>query len=163
MGFYSRVKLDYPVSLGDYRFRARPTSRWCCTSFTCRPLAPGVDLRTRLRAARAQLFATPFDDLRAQGARRADPHARSRRLRLGPRLAGDHVNRWGHGYSYSGSTLFDKEGDDESIPAAASRRAGRVAFANSDAGWDPYAHAAIDQANRAVGELLGVPGTAKRA
>ena len=65
------------------------------------------------------------------------------------------VNRWGHGYSYSGSSLDDKEGDDERIPALARRRAGRVAFANSDAGWDPYAHAAFDQANRAVGELLG--------
>ena len=51
--------------------------------------------------------------------------------------------------------LFDEEDDHDTIPAAASRRAGRVAFANSDAGWDPYAHAAIDQAHRAVGELLG--------
>ena len=28
-------------------------------------------------------------------------------------------------------------------------------FANSDAGWDAYAHTAIDQAERAVRELLG--------
>ncbi len=65
------------------------------------------------------------------------------------------VNRWGHGYSYAGSTLFDADGDDEKIPEAARRRAGRVAFAGSDADWNPYAHAAIDQAHRAVDELLG--------
>jgi hypothetical protein len=29
-----------------------------------------------------------------------------------------------------------------------------VAIANSDAAWDPYAHAAIAEAHRAVGELL---------
>ena len=67
------------------------------------------------------------------------------------------VNRWGHGYSYSGSTLDDKEGDDEKIPALARKRAGRVAFANADANWEPYAHAAIDQGRRAVDELLGKP------
>jgi spermidine dehydrogenase len=117
--------------------------------------APGVDLRTRLRAARAQLFATPFETF--------ERNARDELTRmLGPGgfdwdrdVAAVTVDRWGHGYSYSGSTLFDKEGDDEAIPAAASKRAGRVAFANSDAGWDPYAHAAIDQAYRAVGELTG--------
>jgi len=32
---------------------------------------------------------------------------------------------------------------------------GRVAIANSDAGGDAYAHLAIDQAARAVRELLG--------
>jgi spermidine dehydrogenase len=32
--------------------------------------------------------------------------------------------------------------------------AGRVAIANSDAAWDAYAHSAIDEADRAVRELL---------
>jgi spermidine dehydrogenase len=30
-----------------------------------------------------------------------------------------------------------------------------VAIANADAAWDAYAHAAIDQGERAVRELLG--------
>jgi spermidine dehydrogenase len=30
---------------------------------------------------------------------------------------------------------------------------GRVSIANSDAGWDPYLHGAVDQAWRAVAEL----------
>ena len=41
--------------------------------------------------------------------------------------------------------------------ALARKRAGRVAFANADANWEPYAHAAIDQGRRAVDELLGKP------
>jgi spermidine dehydrogenase len=161
-GFYSRVKLDYPVSLGDYRFARSPDEPMVLHLVHVPWIkAPGVDLRTRLRAGRAQLFATPFETF--------ERNARDELTRmLGPGgfdadrdIAAITVNRWGHGYSYSGSTLFDKEGDDEAIPAAASKRAGRVAFANSDAGWDPYAHAAIDQAHRAVNELIGAP--AKRA
>ena len=64
------------------------------------------------------------------------------------------VNRWSHGYSYASSTLFDPRGE-KALIARARRPAGRVAIANSDAGWSPYAHAAIDQAQRAVTEVLG--------
>jgi spermidine dehydrogenase len=161
MGFYSRLKLDYPVSLGDYRFARTPDEPMALHLVHVPWLkAPGLDLRTRFRAGRAQLFGMPFDAFEAK--------AREELTRmLGPGgfdadrdIAAITVNRWGHGYSYSGSSLFDKDGDDEAIPAAARRRAGRVAFANSDAGWDPYAHAAIDQAHRAVAELLG-PATGK--
>jgi spermidine dehydrogenase len=49
--------------------------------------------------------------------------------------------------------LFD--GDDyEEITVLARRPFGRIAIANSDAGGDAYAHIAIDQAERAVRELL---------
>jgi spermidine dehydrogenase len=62
------------------------------------------------------------------------------------------VNRWGHGYSYAGDRLLAK---DEGSPYVTARaRVGNVAIANADAGWMPFAHAAIDQAHRAVGELL---------
>jgi spermidine dehydrogenase len=50
--------------------------------------------------------------------------------------------------------LFDGEGWEETMRRARQRTA-RVAIANSDAGWDAYAHVAIDQADRAVRELLG--------
>ena len=83
--------------------------------------------------------------------------------RLDRDIAAITVNRWGHGYSYAGSTLFDKEGDDEKIPAAARKRVGRIAFANADAAWDPYVHAAIDEARRAVDELAGKPKKAGKA
>ena len=43
------------------------------------------------------------------------------------------------------------------------KRAGRVAFANADSAWDPYAHAAIDEARRAVDELSGKPKTGSKA
>ena len=63
------------------------------------------------------------------------------------------VNRWSHGYSYSVNTLFDPENSDSVIEAARAPF-GRVAIANSDAQWEAYAHAAIDQAARAVRDVL---------
>ena len=158
MGFHSRIKLDYPVSMGGYRF-ARGPDEPIVIHMVHVPVVrgSGIDLRTRLRAARAQLYAMPFETF--------ERNARDELTRiLGPGgfdanrdIVAITVNRWGHGYSYSGSTLDDKEGDDEKIPALARKRAGRVAFANADANWEPYAHAAIDQGRRAVDELLGKP------
>ncbi len=164
MGFYSRLKLDYPVSLGDYRFPRSPDEPMVLHLVHVPTLsAPGLDLRSRLRAARAKLYDTPFDTF--------ERHARDELTRmLGPGgfdadrdIAAITVNRWGHGYSYAGSTLYDKEGDDEKIPAAARKRVGRIAFANADAAWDPYVHAAIDEARRAVEELAGKPKKAGKA
>ncbi len=37
----------------------------------------------------------------------------------------------------------------------AKARLGNIAFANSDTAWDAYAHAAMEEGVRAVGELLG--------
>jgi spermidine dehydrogenase len=64
------------------------------------------------------------------------------------------VNRWSHGYSYVANSLFDRE-DYGEVLKLARRTAGHVAIANTDAGGDAYAHLAIDQAHRAVSELLG--------
>ena len=64
------------------------------------------------------------------------------------------VNRWPHGYGYVENSLFDSD-DYAEVLERARQSCGRVAIANSDAGGDAYAHLAIDQAHRAVRELLG--------
>lgn len=162
MGFYSRVKLDYPVSLGDYRFARTPDEPMVLHLVHVPTLrGPGIDLRTRLRAGRAQLFATPFDTFERNARDELTRMLGAGGFDADRDIAAITVSRWGHGYSYSGSSLFDKDGDDERIPALARRRAGRVAFANSDANWEPYAHGAFDQARRAVNDLLGT-ATPKR-
>ena len=65
------------------------------------------------------------------------------------------VNRWPHGYGYVGNSLFDPDDYDERVVKLARQPFGRIAIANSDAGGDAYAHLAIDQAARAVRELVG--------
>ena len=92
--------------------RARRTSRWCCTSCTCRRCREaGVDARERFRDGAPALYDTTFEDVEA--------HVRDELTRmLGPGgfdadrdIAAVTVNRWGHGYSYGGSTLFDPPAD----------------------------------------------------
>ena len=63
------------------------------------------------------------------------------------------VNRWSHGYAWGLNTLVDDTDEAHGSMRQARRPVGNVTIANSDAGWSAYAHAAIDQAHRAVGEL----------
>ena len=53
------------------------------------------------------------------------------------------------------NSLFDPDDYEESVLARARQKSGRVAIANSDSGGDAYAHLAIDQAHRAVRDLVG--------
>ncbi len=155
MGFFSRVKLDYPVSLGNYQCPRTPDEPMVLHLVHVPAVRdPGMDLRTRLRAARAILYTTSFDTF--------EQHVRDELTRmLGPGgfdadtdIAAITVNRWGHGYSYTENSLFDDPVDGPGPSGIARASVGRVAIANSDAAWDPYAHAAIAEAHRAVGELL---------
>jgi spermidine dehydrogenase len=63
------------------------------------------------------------------------------------------VNRWSHGYSWGLNTLVDDPDEARTAMRRARRAVGNVTIANSDAGWSAYAHAAIDEAHRAVAEL----------
>ena len=66
------------------------------------------------------------------------------------------VNRWPHGYAYQYNSLFDSfwlEGGEP--PCVTGRKPyGRIAIANADSGAYAYTDGAIDQAHRAVGEVL---------
>lgn len=156
MGFFSRLKLDYPVSLGTYRCPRTPDEPMLLHLVHVPAQPGGGTVRQRYRAGRAVLLAMTFEEFEEQ--------VRDELTRmLGPGgfdadrdIAAITVNRWGHGYSYGGDPLL---GTDEGAPHEVARaRAGNVAIANSDAGWTPFAHAAIDQAHRAVGELLDTAG-----
>jgi spermidine dehydrogenase len=153
MSFHSRVKLDYPVSLGGYR-HARDPSGPICLHLVHVPGEPGRDARTQFRLGRTKLLTMEFADF-------------ERRIRgeldrmLGPGgfsserdIAAITVNRWSHGYGYVENSLFDGK-DYKGVLERARQKSGRVAIANSDAGGDAYAHLAIDQAARAVRELVG--------
>jgi spermidine dehydrogenase len=153
MSIHSRVKLDYPVSLGGYHHSRNP-SEPIVIHMTYVPVAPGFDARTQFKFGRAKLLSMEFADfekiIRDELDRMLGPGGFS----SASDIAAITVNRWSHGYSYVASTLFD--GDNyEPVLERARRKVGRVAIANTDAGGDAYAHLAIDQAARAVRDLTG--------
>lgn len=154
---HSRVKLDYPVSMGGYRAPRGPDEPMVLHLVHV-PTEPGIsDPRGALRAARAQLLNVRFAEY--ESAIRRDLSRM-----LGPGGFDDRrdilditVNRWSHGYSWGMNTLVDEPDAAERAIRRARQPVGAVTIANSDAGWSAYAHRAIDEAHRAVNELPGSP------
>jgi spermidine dehydrogenase len=154
-GFYNGFNLNLPVSIGAYRGPRTPQDP-VAVHMGKTPCLPGAPARDQHRAGRLELLGTPFvaleratrDQLaRALGPGGFDP-ARD--------IAGLTINRWPHGYAYQYNSLWDPfwlDGGEQ--PCAVARRPlGRIAIANADAAAYSYTDAAIDQAHRAVAELL---------
>lgn len=151
---YSRIKLDYPVSMGGYDHPRDPTQP-IGLHMVYVPTSPnsGMNARDQARAGRGKLYGQTFEQLEAQ--------LRDQLQRmLGPGgfeherdILAITVNRWSHGYASFSNSLFDKADESEALMKLAKKPVGHVSIANSDAAWSAYAHAAIDEAYRAVGEI----------
>jgi spermidine dehydrogenase len=155
-GFYTHLKLDYPVSLGHYRFPASPDEPMVLHMLHVPwPDGPVTDLRSAWRAGRRIAYSLPFDEFetrardeltRILGAGGFDAERDIRAIT---------VNRWGHGYAYDMDSLFDDEASAEREMRVSRTPLGRIHFAGTDAAWMAYAHWAIDAAHRAVQEITG--------
>jgi spermidine dehydrogenase len=153
-GYHTYTALDFPVSLGQYEFPSKPDEPMVLFMLRT-PCKPGLSQRDQFRAGRAELMRTQFSEFerrvrdqlaRMLGGAGFDP-ARD--------VAGITVNRWAHGYAYSPNSLFDPNWTEDEKPWVVGRKPfGRIAIANSDAGASAYTDMAIDQAYRAVGELV---------
>jgi len=155
MSFHTQVALDFPVSLGGYR-HPRDPSEPICLHLVHVAGAPnqGLTAREQFRIGQQRLLGMTFADFEARIRDELDRMLGAGGFASGRDIAAITVNRWPHGYGYVANSLFD--GDDyATIIERARQTVGRVAIANSDAGGDAYAHLAIDQAARAVRELIG--------
>jgi len=151
---YSRIKLDYPVSMGGYDHPRDPTQP-IGLHMVYVPTCPnsGMNARDQARAGRGKLYGQTFEQLEAQ--------LRDQLQRmLGPGgfnhetdILAITVNRWSHGYATFSNSLFDDADESEALMKLAKKPVGHVSIANSDAAWSAYAHAAIDEAYRAAGEV----------
>jgi spermidine dehydrogenase len=153
-GYHTYTALDFPVSIGEYAFPSKPQEPMVLFMLRT-PCRPGLPMRDQFRAGRMELMDTPFSkferNIRDQLARMLggagfDP-ARD--------IEGITVNRWAHGYAYAPNSLFDPDWKEEGKPWVIGRKPfGRIVIANSDAGASAYSDVAIDQAWRAVGEIV---------
>jgi spermidine dehydrogenase len=155
-GSYHQVAmLDFPVSLGDYRFSAGPEEP-IIAHLERGPIKPGLELtpREQYRAGREELLSMPFEAIES-----------SLRMHLA-RMLGEvgfdpaldieaiTVNRWPHGYAYEYLSHIDPDYAEGEYPHVRGRQPfGRVTIANSDSGASAYLDSAIDEAHRAVEEL----------
>jgi spermidine dehydrogenase len=156
MGFHHQVSLDFPVSLGGIR-HPRDPSEPMLLHLVHVPGAPnqGLDARTQFRIGQGKLYAMAFADFEERIRDDLDRMLGSGGFSAARDIAAITVNRWPHGYSYVANSLYDPDDYEHSVLKLARRRFGPVAIANTDAGGDAWVHYAIDQADRAVKELLG--------
>jgi spermidine dehydrogenase len=154
--YHTTTRLNPVVDVGGYT-SVRSPNEPILVRMVRVPCTPGLDERSQHRLGHANLLATPFDIFE-----------RNIRDQLGRTLAGGGfdpakditsitVNRWPHGYAYEYNPLFDPEWAPGKAPHELGRaRFGRITIANSDSGAAAYTDSAIDQAYRAVQELLEI-------
>jgi spermidine dehydrogenase len=154
--YWNSVNLNWPVNIGDYRSPRSPEEP-ILLHMSRTPCKPGLPAREQHKAGRMELLVTPFELFE-----RKIRDQLSRTLAAGGFDAARDieaitVNRWPHGYGYEYNPLFDPEWAAGQAPHIVGRKQfGRIAVANSDSGATAYTDVAIDQAYRAVDELLSL-------
>jgi spermidine dehydrogenase len=153
---YSLVKLDFPVTFGDHR-AARTPDEPILLHLVYVPHHPEVKGAEQWRVGRRELLGTSFATFEARLREQLERMLGPAGFDGAAEIRGITVNRWPHGYAYEPNTLWDPKwaSPDEQPWVIGRRRHGRIAIANSDAAAAAWTDAAIDQAHRAVGELLG--------
>ncbi|HXJ89553.1 MAG TPA: FAD/NAD(P)-binding protein [Candidatus Binatia bacterium] len=154
-GYHTNIDMDLPVSIGDYHCAHNPDepvvlhlSKGACHA--------GLPPREQYTMGRMELFTTDFEtierNVRDQLARILSPGG----FDPARDIMAITVNRWPHGYAYEYSTLWDSAilESGEKPCERARKPFGRISIANSDAGAHAFTNAAIDQAYRAVREIV---------
>jgi spermidine dehydrogenase len=156
--YWDKVEIDYPVSMGGYKFADKPDEPMVLHLMKIPVSGDGTSMRDQALAGRYWVQRQTFDDME-----RAIRDLLNRTLgQAGFDVATDieaiTVNRWSHGYSYEYARPWDPYWPNGELPINTARKGwGRIAIANTDGAAYAYAHSAIDQAVRAVRELSGVP------
>jgi len=153
--FFKQVELDYPVSLGKYKFGSSPNDpmvlHMCHAHYS-----PDIRGPEQWRESRRRLLSTPFSTFEYHVRDQLDQALSGAGFDAGRDVHAITVNRWAHGYPYKPVLLWEPDWQDEaSKPWVVGRKPfGRIFIANSDAGAASGTNSAIVQGYRAVQELL---------
>ncbi len=150
-------ELDFPVSMGDYRFTQQPDEPTVIHGYFV-PTAPdqGLTAREQNRAGKRQLLEMTWDDFESGIVDQLDGALGAAGFDAGRDIAAITVNRWPHGYAYEYNELFDppEYGSDAGPHVEGRQQIGRMSIANSDAAASAYVDGAVDAAWRAIGEQI---------
>jgi len=153
------IGLDFPVSVGDYKFTTGPDQP-AVLHGTFLPTMPdqGLTQKEQNRLGQKRIFEMSFDDYESHIIRQLDGALGGAGFDVERDIAALTVNRWPHGYAYEYNDLFDPPGySPENGPHIAGRaQISRISIANSDSSAYAYVNGAIDAAWRAVNEQLNL-------
>jgi spermidine dehydrogenase len=154
--YFDSFSLDFPVSMGTYHFPSKPEDP-CLLHLERVPCQPGLPARDQQIAGRQELLTTTFQtferQIRSQLGRALSPGG----FDPARDIEAITVNRWPHGYAYEYNSLYDPDWSPDQQPCVIGRQPfGRISIANSDAEARAYTDAAINQAYRAVREVIAL-------
>ena len=156
-GYHTNAILDFPVSLGDYKFSANPDEPIMVHMERFFYLADeGLTQKEQHRAGRLELYGTSFETIERNTRQQLADMLSGGGFDPAEDIAAITVNRWAHGYSYEYNDIddwtYDNRNDVRYPHVQARRPFGRITVANSDAGAGAVIDQAIAQAYRAVEE-----------
>ncbi len=153
-GYYTSLRLDPATTLGGYRGVTTPEQP-ILLHLTRNPNKPGLPRKEQNKLGQQELLSTSFEEFELQTRRQLARMLSGSGFDPSADIAAITVNRWPFGYAYTYDTLADPDVPQEERPHVLGRkRFGSIAIANSDAGAAAFTNQAIDEAQRAVSELL---------
>ena len=155
-GPWAACFIDDPVSMGTYQCAQSPADPVLLHLFSFPTRGDGSAPREQSSAGRAMLTEITFADMERDIRDMLGQALKDGGFDAARDIEAITVNRWSHGYALEYLRPWDAYWPDGPLPIVTARKPwGRIAIANSDSGAYAYAHCAIDQAARAVSELLG--------
>jgi spermidine dehydrogenase len=146
------VMMDFPVSMGGYEFTKTPNDPCAIQMIAC-PFGTiaGTPPIEQFREARYKMLSLQLEDYENEVRAHLSGMLPKGLFEFDRDVESITVNRWAHGYVYSGSRLYDS--DLRGMAKIGRQPFGRITIANIDSAPSSYAHVAIKQAWRAVKEL----------
>jgi spermidine dehydrogenase len=152
--YHTSANLDPGSTVGGYRGVTTPDEP-IVLHMVRNPNKPGLPRKEQNRAGQRELLSMTFADFELKIEQQLARMVGSSGFDPEQDILAITVNRWPLGYAYTYDTLDDPDLPPEQRPHVIGRRRfGRVTIANADAGAGAFTNQAIDEANRAVSELL---------
>jgi spermidine dehydrogenase len=152
--YHTECSLDPGTTVGGYSGVTSPEEP-ILLHMVRNPNKPGLPRKEQNRAGQKELFTMTFKDFELNIRQQLDRMLGQAGFSAADDILAITVNRWPLGYAYTYDTIADPDLPPEQRPHVIGRqRFGRVTIANADAGAAAFTNQAIDEAHRAVQELL---------
>jgi len=152
--YHTECSLDPGTTVGGYSGVTLPEEP-ILLHMVRNPNKPGLPRKEQNRAGQQELFTMTFQDFELKIREQLDRMLGPAGFSAADDILAITVNRWPLGYAYTYDTIADPDLPPEQRPHVIGRRRfGRVTIANADAGAAAFTNQAIDEAHRAVQELL---------
>jgi spermidine dehydrogenase len=152
--YHTTTSIDTASTIGGYRAVTTPDEP-VVLHLVRNPNTPGLPRKEQNRMGQQELLSTTYEQYEREIRRQLGRMLAAGGFDPAADIAAITVNRWPYGYAYTYDTLGDPDVPPEQRPHVVGRqRFGSMAIANADAGAAAFTNQAIDEAHRAVQELL---------